>query len=282
MVPRKWNDAVEKYTEDSLMAYGIVPWHIQRHYFWLVDAFRAEDPMKILRASADIGHYIADSNVPLHTTENYNGQFTNQKGIHGLWESRLPELFASDYDFYIGQANYFENVLDQAWTWVLESHLALDSTLKFELAASEKIGSDQKYSFENRNNVLVKAYSKAFCTMYHNMLSGMVERRLRASIMRVGSVWYTAWIDAGQPDLRKLVDKDFEEQKIEIEQKIKIIDRESGDVGAVDDAYEKLFGQCCGHGMRSCKGVADTHEQHLGQPTKEHVALENQENADGN
>ena len=32
----------------------------------------------------------------------------------------------------------------------------------------------------------------------------MVERRLRAAISAVGSIWYTAWVDAGQPDLRYL------------------------------------------------------------------------------
>jgi hypothetical protein len=42
--------------------------------------------------------------------------------------------------------------------------------------------------------------------MYHSMLRGMVERRMRNSIHMVGSIWYTAWVDAGQPDLRKLID----------------------------------------------------------------------------
>lgn len=252
MVPRKWQDAVDKFTEDSLMSYGIVPWHIYRHYFWLVDAFRSQDPAKILKASADIGHYIADSNVPLHTTENYNGQFTGQKGIHGLWESRLVELFANDYDFFIGRSQYFTDLNAQAWVWVLESHLALDSVLSFEKKLTEKMPSDQKYSFENRNNALVKAYSKAFCTAYHQMLSGMVERRMRTSIMRVGSVWYSAWVDAGQPDLKALLQKEVVEEKEERDPKIKVTDREAGDVGAILDAKEKLFGACCGHGMGPC------------------------------
>ena len=29
----------------------------------------------------------------------------------------------------------------------------------------------------------------------------MVENRLRASIILLGSLWYTAWVNAGQPDL---------------------------------------------------------------------------------
>ena len=92
-MPRRWRDAVEKYTEDTLKRYGIVPYHIHRVSRGLINAFKNKDADRILRLSADIGHYIADANVPLHTTQNYNGQLTGQYGIHGFWESRLPELF---------------------------------------------------------------------------------------------------------------------------------------------------------------------------------------------
>ena len=33
------------------------------------------------------------------------------------------------------------------------------------------------------------------------MLSGMVERRMRKSIISIGNLWYSAWVDAGQPIL---------------------------------------------------------------------------------
>ena len=33
----------------------------------------------------------------------------------------------------------------------------------------------------------------------------MIEKRMRASILSVGSYWYSAWVDAGQPDLDKLI-----------------------------------------------------------------------------
>ena len=67
-VPRKWKDAVEKYSEDTLQAYGIVPWHIQIMKNKLQYAFENKNVDLILKYSADIGHYIADAHVPLHTT----------------------------------------------------------------------------------------------------------------------------------------------------------------------------------------------------------------------
>ncbi len=121
-LPRKWEDAVAKYTEDSVQANGIVPWWIQIMQQRLTNAFKEKDQAKILKLSAEIGHYIADSHVPLHASSNHDGQLTNQKGIHGFWESRVPELLADkEFDFMIGKAEYVPNIADFTWKRVLES-----------------------------------------------------------------------------------------------------------------------------------------------------------------
>ncbi|MFC5271328.1 zinc dependent phospholipase C family protein [Adhaeribacter terreus] len=203
-LPRFWKDAVAKYTEDTLMAYGIVPWHINFMKYQLTEAFKARDTDKILRLSSEMGHYIADACVPLHTTQNYNGQLTNQRGIHGLWESRLPELLASNYDFFVGRAAYIENPQYRAWDAVTRSHLALDSVLSFEKKVTEDFDEDRKYSFEDRNGVNTRVYSRDFCEDYHRKLNGQVERQMRYAIALTGSFWYTCWVDAGQPDLNKM------------------------------------------------------------------------------
>jgi hypothetical protein len=204
IMPRKWKDAVEKFTEDTLQAYGIVPWHIQVMKNKLQRAFESKNVDLILKYSAEIGHYIGDAHVPLHTTENYNGQMTGQRGIHGLWESRLVEINAEDYDYFVGKVRYVKNVLDFAWTAVEGSHNALDSVLRIEKELTKEFPSDKKFTFEQRGNVTISTYSKEFCDAYHKRMNGMVERRLRAAIIAVGSIWYTAWVDAGQPDLSKL------------------------------------------------------------------------------
>ena len=207
VVPKKWYDAVDKFTEDTLQAYGIVPWHVDRMVKRLTKAFETKDVDYILRVSADLGHYVGDSHVPLHTTENYNGQLTGQRGIHGFWESRLPELKAKDYDFFVGRAEYVENILEDEWEVVKVSFNAKDSVLDLERKLNNEFPSDQKYSHENRGVSLVKTYSEEYSTAYHDMMNGMVERRLTNSIITVGSYWYTAWINAGQPNLDELMEK---------------------------------------------------------------------------
>jgi hypothetical protein len=209
-LPRKWDDAVAKFGEDSLNMHGIVPWHIQTMLYRLTAAFREKNFSRIMKYSAEIGHYISDSHVPLHTNSNHNGQYTNQRGIHGFWESRVPELLAeTSFDFFIGKAKYIENPGDYTWARILESAKASDSVLTFERDLSKTFPVDQKYSFENRNGVIVWQYSSAFTIAYNKKLDGMIERRMRLSIMSTASFWYTAWINAGQPDLRELAGQKF-------------------------------------------------------------------------
>jgi hypothetical protein len=205
-MPRYWDEAVEMYTEDTLQAYGIVPYHINKMSYWLIKAFQNLDRDQILRLSSDLGHYIADSHVPLHTTENYNGQLTGQYGIHGFWESRLPELFDDHYDLLSGKASYIENLQLRAWDAVIGSHLALDSVLLFEKQLTKKYPESKKYGYEERGNSTIKTYTYDFSDDYHKRLAGMVERRMRASIRTVGDYWYSCWIKAGQPDLSTLIE----------------------------------------------------------------------------
>lgn len=209
-LPRKWSDAVAKYSEDTLNQYGIVPWWLQTMLHRLTDAFKEKNQAKILKYSAEIGHYISDSHVPLHACSNHNGQYSDQKGIHGFWESRIPELLAEkEWDFFIGKAEYIKNPADFIWTRVLESAAAADTVLQFEKQLTKKYPGDQKFAYEDRNGTIIRQYSSSFSIAYNNQMKGMVERRMRQSIYAVASFWYTAWVNAGQPNLTQLSNREF-------------------------------------------------------------------------
>ena len=204
-LPRNWDSAVAKFGEDTLQQYGIVPWWVQVMQRRLTTAFKEKDQQKILRLSAEIGHYISDAHVPLHACTNHNGQHTNQGGIHAFWESRVPELFADNsYDFMIGKAQYLPNPGAFIWARVLESGAAADTVLRTEAQLTRSFAADAKYSYEERQGKIIRQYSTAFAAAYQQQLNGMIERRMRQSILAVASFWYTAWVDAGQPDLSKL------------------------------------------------------------------------------
>lgn len=216
--PRRWEEALTQYSEDTLLMHGILPWHLQKEFWSLVEAFRRRDPQKILRLSAEFGHYLADAHVPLHTTSNYNGQKTGQYGIHGLWEGRLPETFGEGYDYYVGRAYFISSIADTVWGIVLESHGLVEWVFQAERLAGESISPDKKYSFEGQSRV----YSLRFRRLYASLLEGMVENRMRLAIRRLGSFWYSAWVVAGKPNLDSLLgvpapeqEKYFRDEKVQ-------------------------------------------------------------------
>ena len=206
-MPQHWIDAAAKYSSDTLNKYGTLPWAIASNYYWLIKAFKDHDTTGILITSANLAHYIADAHTPLHLTQNYDGQLTNQTGIHALWESRLPELFGNSYNYYVGKAKYINNPLAEAFKICRNSFRCVDTVLRTERMLNKTFTAANKYAKEQRGNRKVKVYSLAYSRAYHRLLRGMVQRQMRTSILSVGSYWFSAWVDAGQPDLNKLISK---------------------------------------------------------------------------
>lgn len=193
------------FVREQFSGYGILPYHLESMHKRITEAFKAEDADRILRLCAEMGHYVGDAHVPLHTTENYNGQMTGQTGIHGFWESRIPELFADDtYDYFVGKAQYIENPREYYWGIVLKSHSLVDSVLRTEQRLRATFPEDQQMVFDERLGRTIKTQSAEFAAAWDAEMQGMVEERFRASIQSIGSVWYTCWVDAGQPDLNRL------------------------------------------------------------------------------
>lgn len=221
-LPRDYADAVALVGgEDSLLRHGIVPWQVVRMKGQLTAAFQAKDTDAILRLAADMGHYVADACVPLHTTRNYNGQLTNQRGIHGLWESRLPELNGPSYDLLTGQAPYLDHPAEAAWAAVARAHAAVDSVFTIERALTAELTEDRKYGYEQRGRQTIRTYSREFSQAYHQRLNGQVERQLRYAARLIGAFWYTCWVDAGQPDLGQLRQQPSAAEQLALEQERK-------------------------------------------------------------
>jgi hypothetical protein len=204
-LPRSWQEAVLRYTADTLNRYGILPWYIGQMVHRLTQAFLQGDADRIMKLSADLGHYTGDAHVPLHACSNHNGQLTGQHGIHGLWESRIPELMADKtFRYWTGKAVYIADVSACTWQIVQESAAAADTVLREEKNLSGRYPSGRKFAYEKRNGKLVRNYATAYTKAYHSILGDMVERRMVAAIRTTANFWYTAWVNAGMPALDKL------------------------------------------------------------------------------
>ena len=207
--PKTMDEAKLKYDEKFLTKNGILPWHIQDLMVKLTKAFKEKRKNEILFIAGDLGHYIADGHMPLHTSDNHDGQNTNQKGIHSLWESRLPELFAKDYKFNVPQGVYLENVEKATWDMIFDTHSLVEPLL----AIDKKLRTatpENKIFVTDASGVIVKnkyggtMYSDEYAKQLHADMNGMVQQQMRKAITVTASFWYTAWVNAGKPDLSGL------------------------------------------------------------------------------
>lgn len=196
--PESWQKMI---ILDDFSVHGILPYWIQAVYRRLVSAFMDRDIPRILRLCADLGHYIGDAHVPLHTTINYNGQLTGQHGIHGFWESRIPELFFDSYDLVTGPAVYIDDISKVTWTIVRESHAFVKPVLEMEQKVRQNMPEDLIMCYEDRLSTNVLTYCREFADQYAKAMDGMVEERFRKAIHMIASFWYSAWVEAGQPPL---------------------------------------------------------------------------------
>ena len=194
-----WAEIIINIHQDSLVKHGIVPWHIPILYQQLKYAFVRRDTIKIIKLSAEMGHYIGDLHVPLHTTSNYDGQNSGQTGLHAFWESRIPELLNEALEELVGPATFVSNVTKSAWDWVLESHTQVKILIDKEAKLNATFKQSKKYTFEKKGNGLQKNYSVEYSKRYHQVLDHQIEDRFQSAYKHVGDIWFSAWIEAGQP-----------------------------------------------------------------------------------
>ena len=160
--------------------------------------------------ATDLAHYIGDVHVPLHNSLNYDGQLTNQKGLHALWETVVPELELTSYNLSSRhQAKYLSKPDVAVWNAVRSGFALLDEVFKQEKEASTLFTDSTKYRIQIRNGREVKYYTSAFAKEYSRRLGNSINIQLTRSSELIADFWYTAWVDAGKPELSSLMPNGF-------------------------------------------------------------------------
>jgi len=184
-VPRDYAVLVQRYGETRVRANGLLPWTIIETTVRLAAQMRARDPA-LWQTAADLGHYAADGNMPLHTTENYNGQKTGNTGAHALFEEVMIDAFWRDAYFVPRAARAPADLL----AFVFESLTASYARIAPLLAA------------------MTKAQAQFLRTdpRFYELLWADAGPALRESMNRaafdIASLWLAAWERAGRPDLQ--------------------------------------------------------------------------------
>lgn len=205
-IPLQIGDAIHAYTWDTLQQYGYVPYEVVRVKNKLTEQFKAGNRDSIIYYAADLAHYIADANVPLHTTINYDGQLTNQKGLHSLWETVIPEAQLDRYTFNcIPKAAYLANPASDIMASIRQAHRLLPELFLKEKEITARFTDSTKYVKVVRNGREYRNYSPEFVAAYSQSLGNSINCQLVKSAKQIADFWYTCWVDAGQPDLNFLM-----------------------------------------------------------------------------
>lgn len=209
-LPKTTKEAYAKYDSTFLNKTGYLPWYIQNIMEKLTTAFTRRNKSEILFLSAELAHYVGDAHMPLHTASNYNGQFTDQKGVHALWESQIPELLGNNYNFKTSDARYIPDVTTETWNIITHTHSLEDTLLADEKKVRKNFNATSMYKKDAAGNNILSynqsLFSDEYAKQFSDSMNGMVENQLRLSIQDVSNYWYTAWINGGSPELLSLDD----------------------------------------------------------------------------
>jgi hypothetical protein len=209
-MPLSWQKAKAIYSEDTLKTYGYVPYVIVDMQQKLTHAFKAGLKDSILFYATDLGHYIGDAHVPLHTSINYDGQLSNQKGIHALWESMIPEIELDEFNLYTNHtATYIKKPDEAIWKTIRHTNTLVKDVFAKEVEVSKSFTENTKYRTQTRRGKEVKYYTTEFAKAYYAALKGSINKQLIYSSEMIADFWFTAWVDAGKPNLNKIFNEEI-------------------------------------------------------------------------
>ncbi len=185
--PRSHREAVRRFGKARVDRHGVLPWTIQRFQRQLRAAIRAGDVPRARREAAYLGHYVADAHMPLHLTANHDGQLTGAKGLHKRFEDGLVDAriarYATAARSWLRPAQPVRNLSSAVFGAIFESYGGVDAILRADRAA-------------RRNS---RRESPEYYAVMDDRLAPLVGRQLAGAATLLGSLWLTAWEQAGSP-----------------------------------------------------------------------------------
>jgi hypothetical protein len=196
--PREYGAALQKFGVYTFSRLGRLPFREEEIFGSLTRAFEqagkgsgvGRDESYMFAAAA--AHYLQDATQPLHAAYNYDGQLTDQRGVHARFEAELFERFGTRLTLTPAPPKAFASARDVAFELLLASYQQVDGLLK---ADKEAIGTKDTYD---------DAYFEAFFLK----VKPMMEQRLSAAITATASMIVSAWEQAGRPNLHPIVTRE--------------------------------------------------------------------------
>ncbi len=193
-ISRVESENIARFGKD-ITAKGRLPWKIDEVYRGLVQAFRDRDLPRALERAGTLCHLIADAHVPLHATDNYDGQLTGQRGVHARWESDLVERNRLQLEAAVepAAAQRIADPVAHVLGVLRDSYL---HSLQVLVSDRESVtGRDLAETPEDER------YDDEYYSKFYAREASRLVARLSASASDTGSLWLSAWEEAGRPAL---------------------------------------------------------------------------------
>ena len=191
-LPRDRQAAIQKFGREKIEGEGQLPWRVDEIYGRLVQAFQQQkvgshpyslDDIKFF--SAVISHYVSDGHVPFHAAKNYDGQLTNQHGIHSRFETEAVLRYQARLTIRPAPPVPVSNAIHFVFDALLKSFTFVDPILKADREAVR--GREE--------------YDDRYFDQFFEQVRPILERRLNDSMTAVASMIVSAWEKGGRPDL---------------------------------------------------------------------------------
>lgn len=184
-IAQTWDSIVAQHGIWTVTNTGILPWATLSTFNTLRLAMQENDWNYAMLMAADLGHYVADGHMPLHITENYNGQLTGSTGIHSRYESTMINAHIDEIVYEGDSAVYIPNVSNYIFDYLYANYLYVDSILAADLYA-KTLGNTSSAEYKNALWQKTKPFTiKLFKDASHAL----------------ACLLYTAWVDAGKPEM---------------------------------------------------------------------------------
>lgn len=189
-LPRDYDEAVRVFGPEVVREQGLVPWRTAEFHGRLRRAFeelKKPNPGyaldNIAFYAAALAHYVGDAHVPFHATINYDGQLTDQRGIHSRFESDLFDRLHPRLQPPTAASTAVTAPRDRIFAVLLDGYQLVDPVL-----AADRAATTGREFYDD-------GYFAAFATGAGPVL----ERRVRESIAEVAAFIAGAWEQAGRP-----------------------------------------------------------------------------------
>lgn len=184
-LPHNYQNAVERYGSSRIGRDGLLSWNIGEYSLRLTNAFRAHNWEDVKELAEALGHYVADAHDPLHTTQNYDGQLTEEKGLADRFEIRMVDRYCNFFMFTPEDAAKIDDPTEYAFQMALEANTWVERVIFADRRARQGPA----------------GYNEDYFDRFYSQAGSIAMREINGAARDIGSYWYTAWLNAGAPSL---------------------------------------------------------------------------------